>query len=339
MGHKKNRFLICTFLPFWLGVVSCGSESGTDQETPSGKVRKHVLVIGIDGLRPDALVAANTPALDELIGNGAVTYDAYAGGERRTQTQQATSSGPGWSSILTGVWVDKHNVSNNEFSDPHFDRFPCFFTRIREVRPKAFLSSIVHWSPINERIVEDADLEIEVDSDSEVAVEAVDHLQGEDPDVLFLQFDDVDHAGHSYFFSPFSPRYLEAVQEVDTQIGSVIETLQARPGIDDEDWLVVVTTDHGGFLTGHGSQLPMVRTIFMIVSGKGASPGEHSPGPGMVAVPATVLRHLGFPVDPAWGWEADAFGLALPAVSLGWTSRGSLLTMCASTDLKIDPVF
>jgi len=141
-----------------------------------------------------------------------------------------------------------------------------------------------------------------------VVLEAADHLQLEDPDVLFLHFDDVDHAGHSYFFSPFSQKYLEAVHEVDTQIGSVIEALEARPGFQDEDWLIVVTTDHGGFLTGHGSQLPMVRTIFMIVNGKPVSRGEHSPGPGMVAVPATVLRHLSIPVDPAWGWDAGAFG-------------------------------
>lgn len=310
MRHNKNRFLLGVFLPVLLGAVSCGPESGTSQtETLSGSVSKHVLVIGIDGLRPDALIAADTPTLDELIGNGAVTYDAYAGGETGTETQQATSSGPGWSSILTGVWVDKHNVSDNRFFDPHFHQFPCFFTRIREVRPEAFLSSIVHWAPINERIVQDADVETEVESDSEVAVEAAAHLRLEDPDVLFLQFDDVDHAGHSYFFSPCSPKYLQAVHEVDTQIKSVIEALEGRPGVKDEDWLIVVTTDHGGFLMGHGSQLPMVRTIFMIASGMAASRGEHSPGPGMVAVPATVLQHLGIPVDPAWGWEAGAFGL------------------------------
>lgn len=310
MRQNKNRFLLCAFLSVLPGLVSCGSESITDrQETGPGTVSKHVLVIGIDGLRPDALIAADTPVLDELIGNGTVTYDAYAGGELGTETQQATSSGPGWSSILTGVWVDKHNVPDNRFSDPRFDQFPSFFTRIREVRPGAFLSSIVHWSPINEHIVQDADVEIEVGSDSEVAVEAAAHLQIEDPDALFLQFDDVDHAGHSYFFSPFSPRYLEAVHEADTQIGTVIQALEARPGIEDEDWLIVVTTDHGGFLTGHGSQLPQVRTIFMIVSGKAALRGEHSPGPGMVAVPETALQHLGIPVDPAWGWEAGAFGL------------------------------
>jgi len=310
MRTGKNRLMLCVFLPVLLGVVACGTKSGTDQqETHSDVVSKHVLVIGIDGLRPDAMIAADTPTLDGLIGKGAVTYDAYAGGERGTETQQATSSGPGWSSILTGVWVDKHNVSNNSFTDPNFDRFPCFFSRIREVLPGAFLSSIVHWSPINEQIVEDADVEIEVGSDEDVAVEAAAHLQLQNPDVLFLHFDDVDHAGHSYFFSPYSQRYLEAVQVVDTLIGSVVQALEARQGFASEDWLIVVTTDHGGFLTGHGSQLPRVRTIFMIVSGKAAVQGEHSPGPGMVAVPATVLRHLGIAVDPAWGWEAGAFGL------------------------------
>ena len=316
MGSRRKRrdrvrVLVGALLGLLLGTGSCGSESGPLPGAPAdGNPSKHALVIGIDGLRPDALIAADTPALDELIAKGAVTYDAHAGGEIGTRTQQPTSSGPGWSSILTGVWLDKHNVPDNRFSDPNFDQFPCFFTRIREVRPRAFLSSIVHWSPINEHIVEDADVEIEEETDAGVAAEAAAHLRQEDPDVLFLQFDDVDNAGHAYLFSPFSPEYLEAVEEVDAHVGSVMEALEARASIEAEDWLIVVTTDHGGFLDGHGIPLPMVRTIFMIVSGQAADPGEHSPGPGLVAVPPTVLRHLGIPVDPAWGWEAEAFGLS-----------------------------
>ncbi|HET6415506.1 MAG TPA: hypothetical protein VFG22_04370, partial [Polyangiales bacterium] len=67
------------------------------------------------------LQQASTPVLDDLVANGAVTYDAFAGGEPGTPTEQATFSGPGWSSILTGVWVDKHGVTDNSFDGARFD--------------------------------------------------------------------------------------------------------------------------------------------------------------------------------------------------------------------------
>ena len=80
---------------------------------------KHALVIGIDGVLVDGLMAADTPVMDSLAHAGAYTWNAFAGGLVGEPSQQATSSGPGWSSILTGVWFDKHNVPNNDFTSPN----------------------------------------------------------------------------------------------------------------------------------------------------------------------------------------------------------------------------
>lgn len=302
---KKYLLLLIIGLIIASFAAGCGEDCTEECEES-----RHVLIIGIDGVRPDALRKAETPNLDALIAGGAVSYDAYAGGERRTVTQQATSSGPGWSSILTGVWLDKHNVPNNDFSDPNFDEYPCLFTRIRELRPDAVLASIVNWTPINDEIVDDADYEDRGD-DAAVALLAADYLASQDPDVLFLQFDEVDGAGHDNFFAPWSPKYVEAIEITDAQVGQVMDALRARPRYDDEEWLVIVTTDHGGNpVFGHGSHLRLSRTIFMIVSGEAAAGGEFSPGPGMVAVPPTALAFLGLAIDPAWGWASEPFGLA-----------------------------
>jgi len=78
---------------------------------------KHALVVGIDGCRSDALQAAKVPNLKSLIDKGTVCYNVYVGGELNTKTEQHTSSGPGWASILTGVWADKHKVVDNEFKN------------------------------------------------------------------------------------------------------------------------------------------------------------------------------------------------------------------------------
>lgn len=269
---------------------------------------RHVLVIGIDGVRSDCLTKAETPHLDRLAREGAYSLDAFAGGVLGERTEQRTVSGPGWASILTGVWADKHSIEDNRFEEPDLEKYPNFFTRLRSHHAKASLASIVHWGPINEHIVTDADVATTVKTDAEVAERAVVLLRSGDPDVLFLHFDDVDHAGHATGFSPFNADYLTAIAKVDGHLGTILEAITARPRADDEEWLVVVTTDHGGFARGHGGQRPSERRIFFIAHGPGIQPGERSPGPGHTAVPPTVLRFLGVPIDEEWGWESEPFG-------------------------------
>jgi predicted AlkP superfamily pyrophosphatase or phosphodiesterase len=248
------------------------------------------------------------------VSNSAYTWDAYSGGELGKPTQQLTVSGPSWSSILTGVWVNKHRVWNNSFADPNFDEYPHFFKRIREKRPDAYLSSIVSWHNMNELIPGGADYEA-IGNDEEVAEKVVEHLATANPDVLFVYFDNVDHAGHEWGFSPSVPEYNEAISKADGYVGAIMNAVKRRPTYGNENWLTIVLTDHGGIGMDHGGQQPEVRTVFIIVTGKSAKRGEMNPGPGIVAVPPTIMQHLGIDVEPQWGWEATAFGLNTSAIT------------------------
>lgn len=293
-------------------LVSCG-------DSPEPTRSKHVLVIGLDGVRVDALQEADTPVLDALITEGAVTYDGFAGGELGQSTEQPTFSGPGWSSILTGVWTDKHGVRLNVFDDARFDEYPHFFARVRQRKPDAYLASFVTWLPINDDIAASAGadllLPLETPADSasgDIAVTraVVSHMAVENPDVVFVQLDEVDHQGHAVGYGPDVRAYVQAIETADSQIGEMIDALRARPSYPMEDWLVLVTTDHGGIGRGHGGQTEEERTIFLIASGGAVETGTSiSPGPGHTAVPPTVMRHLGLEVDPAWGWESIPFAL------------------------------
>ena len=82
---------------------------------------KKILFIGLDGCRADALNVANTPNMDELIENGLFIDNALC-----SINGQPTVSGPGWSSMITGVWYDKHGVSDNSFSGSNFNQYPPF---------------------------------------------------------------------------------------------------------------------------------------------------------------------------------------------------------------------
>ena len=277
---------------------------------------KHVLVIGIDGCRSDALQAAKAPNMKSLAQNGTACYCAFAGGKLGTKTEQETCSGPGWGSILTGVWVDKHQLPNNKFANPNLKKivdgkivgYPHFFTRIKEKYPSSYLASIVNWKPINEKILTDADYQ-DSGKDAEVAQKCADLLLGSaNPSVVFLQFDEIDGTGHSKTYGPQSPEYMEAIEKLDSHVGTVLNAMRKRPSFAKEDWLVLVTADHGGFEKGHGKQTPEERTVFIIASGGGYSQKVVDGEWGIVAIPPTVFRHLGIAVDPAWGWESPAFG-------------------------------
>ncbi len=302
---------------------------------PNGPQSKHVLVIGIDGVRSDALQAANTPVIDGLIATGAVSWDAHAGGSGQAghPTQQATSSGPGWASITTGVWVDKHGVdSNGAFSSGDFTSYPHFFSHVRAAHPSAHLASIVQWHPINQNLLQpfpgQASFTAQVANlGTAVRDAAIAQLVNEDPEVLFLHFDDVDHAGHGFGFATHVPQYITAIEETDTHIGSVLGTIASRPNAANEDWLILVTTDHGGNGTSHGGQSVGERTIFMVASGGEAIHETFSPGPGHTVIPTTVLRHLGIAVNPAWGWVDDQpFGFRQPHATVPSPSVGEIGT-------------
>ncbi|MBJ6368063.1 alkaline phosphatase family protein [Snuella sedimenti] len=248
-----------------LTVINCSKASSDDTgvpvDPPESKTQKKVLLIGIDGCRPDALTEASTPNLDALMANGTFSLDA-----RNTKT---TSSGPGWSAMLTGVWEGKHGVTDNSFNGANFSNYPHFFKYIEENNTANRTVSISQWHPINNNIVlNHADVTINTqDLTSDVKNKAIAELASDDLTALFVHFDDVDHAGHSTGFSPTNPNYLNAIETVDNAIGSVISALKTRSNYSKEDWLILVSTDHGGIGTSHGGNSEEERTIFVIASG------------------------------------------------------------------------
>lgn len=272
-----------------------------------------VLIIGIDGLRPDAMQAADTPTFDDLIANGALSNTA--------QTGDITVSGPGWSSFLTGVWRDKHGVTGNNFTGRQYEAYPCFFQRVKEVRPELTTASFVTWMPIDDYIIESSGADHRVahdyhdDGDARAVEDAMKYLRTQDPDVVFFYFADVDVAGHDNGFHPESPGYIKEIEQVDDQMGRLIGAIRARPTYDQEDWLIISSTDHGGTLDGgHAGGKPVQRTIYYLVSGDAAARGALLDTANQVDIPVTAMAHMGIQVDPEWALDGKVTGLKKQAV-------------------------
>ncbi|MDB4787146.1 alkaline phosphatase family protein [Flavobacteriales bacterium] len=222
---------------------------------PAGRV----LMIGIDGVRPDALVEASTPHLDALMAEGFSTLDAL--------NDDITMSGPGWSSIHCGVRSGKHNVIDNSFSNQNFLQYPGWLERIEALYPEWNTASICQWGPINDQIVgASADVVLNTNSAEAAAAAAVQQMENGDPHAIFVHLDDPDYAGHSTGFSPSSAPYLTAISEMDEQVGLMVSSLQSRANYVEENWMVLVTTDHGGTGTSHGGNSEGERRVFILAS-------------------------------------------------------------------------
>lgn len=322
-------------LPVLATLLLCGSAASSASGPGKGNDfgGRRVLLIGIDGCRADALRAAmdsgKAPALRKLAGEGCANWRVFAGGELGGASEQATSSGPGWISILTGVWRNRHGVSSNKFENHRIAEFPHFMRRIKDAKPAAWCGSLVDWPEIHDFIADasrqgekeflDVKFTVHPDPakkqhdwpelDTAIRDRAVALLRSENPDAMFVYFGQVDEFGHAAAdpagkFSPDNAPYLGAIGRVDALAGDVLAALRARPHFAEEDWLILATTDHGGTGTSHGKQSPEERDIWLLASGgpfRGGAVLTQKCGHSIV--PPTVFQHLGLAIDPAWGWE------------------------------------
>lgn len=287
---------------------------------PAAEPTKRVLIVGIDGCRPDALAAAQTPHLDALIAEGA-WFEGTDIREPNGTDAADTISGPGWSNILTGVWPDKHGVLDNKFTAPHYDRYPHVFVRLKEMKPQAVTASFTTWTPLAETVTKGADQLADFTppsddkdyprADAEATAACVAYLADHSPDLLVYYQGQVDVAGHKKGFHPNVPEYITAIERVDVHIGEVLAAIRVRKEFALEDWLTIVCTDHGGLGTNHndGHAEPQIRSTFLIVSGPSAKGGRFREPTYQVDVVATALAHLGVTPREEWGLDGRAVGI------------------------------
>ncbi|WP_286157894.1 alkaline phosphatase family protein, partial [Streptomyces griseus] len=168
---------------------------------PNGTSEDKVLVVGMDGLRHDVIAAANAPHLKSMMANG-----TYGTSLLYADPMAATSSGPGWSTISTGVWPDKHGVKENSFAGKNYARYPGFLARLAQVRPQLSTYAAVDWKPLDAQgtVTPGADAKLVLDGDRDgytghdatIAAETESILRNQNPDVLFVYFGQTDIAGH-----------------------------------------------------------------------------------------------------------------------------------------------
>jgi predicted AlkP superfamily pyrophosphatase or phosphodiesterase len=256
-----------------------------------------VLVIGVDGVRLDVLRTAATPHLDAIAAGGFLA-------PVRIDDGTPTWSGPCWATVVTGVSVAKHNVLHNVFTGHRLADHPDFLTLASLAGKRTYLS-VGSWEPLAttacggplfgapDRVTftsfghdcERGDEAATVDAERELAA------PGADYDVAFVYLGDVDETGHRV---GVGAEYTAAVERADARIGRLVATLRTRPSYAEEQWTVIVVTDHGHVDEGgHGGDSDVERTAWIAACGPGIVAGMEMGTLRHVDVAAHVYEAVG----------------------------------------------
>lgn len=267
---------------------------------------RRVIILSVDGMRPDAISMAPMPNLMALMQQGAYSLSA------RTIYPSATL--PSHSSMLTGLCPSKHGVDWNDYIP---SRGYAEGTDLFDVAHSAGFKTYMYVGKKKlEQITEPSSLDKFVfinDRDTVI----MDRLLEEFPQdfgVLFIHFAMADGMGHSYGW--MSPQYLNVLTHADDALGQLLAELD-RLGIRNET-LLIVTADHGGHDSTHGSTSPEDMTIPWIAVGPGVQPGALGSPIHTMDTAATAAFALGLSIPGEWDGVPvyEAFGLPVEKPSV-----------------------
>lgn len=227
-------------------------------------IYKHVVVLGLDGMG-NFCREADTPNIDRIFENSAKTFYALS--------MNPTISAENWGGMLIGTLPVVHGLTNSIVGTKKYTNkaLPSVFTRIRKAHPDALLYSFCNWNPINHGIVEhDINVRMETAENDRLLCEKIIPAVADKPEFLFVQFDNIDGAGHHYGYG--TPEQHEVITEIDGYVGQIYDEYK-KVGILD-DTLFVVLADHGGRIRSHGAYSDTEKYIFAGVCGKGIEKTE-----------------------------------------------------------------
>ena len=253
------------------------------------------LVIMLDGLRADAVENVAGASNLRMLRDGAwrPEYGCAWSLAANTILDAPTMSGPNHVSIACGVTAAKHRVLRNQKNTCDHGKWPSWLVRLADARPEAKTLFAFAWD-WDKDLSPDPRVEFVYGKDEENAKTMAERLAAPDaPDAVQWYIDAPDHAGHLSGFYPYSERYTNTVARFDKAIGGALEAIASRPTFADEDWLIVVTADHGGYHRNHGLMNGPATTIPLLVVGRDVARGRMAGTPHNIDIAPTVLAHFG----------------------------------------------
>lgn len=295
--------------------------------TGFSKTRKAVFII-IDGVPADMIERLNTPTINRIASQGAYAR-AYTGGEVGGYSQTPTISAIGYTNLLTATWLNKHNVGGNSNLKPNYNYWTIF--RIAKEQKREYKTAIYSsWTDnrtvlLGEGKKETGHLKIDYvcdgfdldtlrfpqkdkelhifDIDEHVSKQAAQGIRNDAPDLSWVYLWYTDDAGHIEGNGSFFDEY---TQKADLQIERIWQAVQYREKYFDEEWMVVVTTDHGRTESGygHGGQSERERTTW-IATNQQVNEHFRKEVLSITDIAPSICRFMDFEVPRDVLWEQD----------------------------------
>lgn len=247
-----------------------------------------VIFVMIDGLRPDALSAADCSALNAFRIRGAATLAA--------RSIMPSITLPCHMSIFHSVPPTRHGVTTNVYQ-PMARPLPGLIDHAKVHQKKC--SAIYNWEPLRDvgrpETLEYSwyrNVSYQADGDDLVTDAAIQHLNASKPDFAFVYLGTVDTAGHHYGW--MSEGYLQQAERVDRNFARLLAALP-------ETAHVLVHADHGGHDRSHGTDSPEDMTIPWMVCGPRIAQGHTiQAAVSLLDTAPTLANLLGIPAHREW---------------------------------------
>lgn len=284
--NKKIVALVMALLMF--GSVGCSASTSANSDN------RKVLLVSIDGLRPDAI--ENSDFIKKLKATSSYSLNA--------RTIEPSITLPAHTSMFYGVEADVHGVLDNASR-----KSSSLGNGITETLTEAGKSCAMFydWGNLraltSEKSVEQTyingrdvqpDEEIYVESTTAITDAVIKHIEETPTDFTFLFYGMTDAMGHSYEW--MSDKYYWGIEHVFNNLQRILDTLS-------DEYVVIITSDHGGGgLNGkqdHGSSHPNDMTIPFFMMGENIDSGLLK-DVSILDVAPTVVSFIGVKPEKYW---------------------------------------
>ncbi|EHQ27747.1 alkaline phosphatase family protein [Mucilaginibacter paludis] len=292
--------------------------------------QKKVVYIIADGIPADVMERADIPNFNKIIKAGSYSR-MHVGGDKGTYNETPTISAVGYNSLLTGTWVNKHNVPDNSITAPNYN-YRHIFEIFKNQYPDKKTAIFSSWTDNRTKLLGDglpatgnfkpdyAFDGYELDTvrfkhdkksdymhliDEEVVKQAANTIQTSAPDLSWIYLEYTDDMGHRY---GDSPEFDKAIDLLDKQVGKIWDAINYRQKNFKEDWLIVITTDHGRDEKtgrGHGGQSERQRTTWMVSNYKNLNTYAQYFDLAIVDIMPSIARYLDVKLPESVTQEID----------------------------------
>ena len=246
--YKKAMRFSTLIITIVIGFTSCKKYDNPPPffEEPVTKttIQRKVIVISIDGLTGTELKTIAPTNIEALRKTSKYSYDVLRG--------QVANDAASWASIVTGVGYGKHLIKETSFTPTpreNSHESPAVFRNVLDyiLQYKALKTAIVTpWQPLR-NYLRIADYAPVVSTDLAVKDSVINILNTNSQiGSMIVNFRDVLAAGENGGYVATNANYKNAVTKADEYVGNIMAAIKARRTYANEDWLVIVTSNHGG---------------------------------------------------------------------------------------------